>query len=70
MKWINVETIGKDVDYKGYVDEMFKAMYIIRHFRLGIVSTRQIQDLKNYLIQHKPKGLTDDQVKEIIRNAK
>jgi hypothetical protein len=69
MKWINVETIGKDVDNQAYVDDMFKAMYIIRHFRLGIVSTRQIQDLKNYLIQHNPKGLTDDEVKKIIRNA-
>jgi len=67
MKWINVTTIGKDVDNKAYVDAMFKAMYIIRQFRMGIVSTKQIEQLKQHIETHAPKGLTDEQVTKIIK---
>lgn len=65
MKWINVKAIGKDTPY-GNADPQFKAMYIIRQFRMGIVSVKQIQKLTDYINNNQPHGLTEDAVKQII----
>ena len=69
MNIINVPDIGKGTPY-GKDNPQFKAMWILRQFRMGIVNVKQIDRLTEHIKYQQPQELTKGQVIKIIGEKK
>jgi hypothetical protein len=51
-------------------DNMFKAMWAIRECRLGIVSTKQIEEVKDFLDICNPSEISKRTIESLLQRAK